>query len=145
MSDSKEKLFINGVNAYLENVNYSMKNNISNISKLELKQNIELIKCNEEVVVIRMTRSLNSDSHEFELTVSCVGEYYIDKKSIDNFKDIEDMTKYTKTRMSYLVDKIQMGSYISQIIANLTGNFGRNPIIIPSILNEDTVNNDLNN
>lgn len=145
MSDSKEKLFINGVNAYLENVNYSMKNNILNISKLELKQNIELIKCNEEVVVIRMTRSLNSDSHEFELTVSCVGEYYIDKKSIDNFKDIEDMTKYTKTRMSYLVDKIQMGSYISQIIANLTGNFGRNPIIIPSILNEDTVNNDLNN
>ena len=136
MEKKKNKLFINGVDAYLENIDYKASG--KEYIQAKISQKLALIECNEELVTIRMTRSIQSED-EFKLVVSCIGKFHLEKKSLKNFKNLEDMRQYASERMGYLVDKIQMGAVLTQIIANITGTFGRTPTILPPIINENTI------
>lgn len=138
--ENKEKLFINGVDAYLEKVEYNLADTISNSESMKVSQLLDLIECNEKCIVIRMTREITSENDkDFYLSVSSIGKFYLDESSIKNFKDINEMHDYADDKKGFLVDKVQMGSVLSQIIANITGTFGRTPIILPAIINEKLI------
>ena len=49
------------------------------------------------------------------------------------------MREYATNKMGFIVDKVQMGAVLTQLIANITGIFGRSPIILPPIINEDVM------
>jgi hypothetical protein len=141
MEKSKDKLFINGVKVYLENIEYK-STDINNI-QIKISQNLDLVSCNKDMIIIRMTRRIMSDkTDDFKLIVSSIGEFHLEERSMNNFKNLDEMEKYANERMGYIIDKVQMGSVMSQIIANVTGTFGRPPIILPAVINEDTFKKD---
>ena len=110
--------------------------------EVNISQKLDLVKCNKKMIVIRMTRSIESeDSDEFKLVVSSIGKFYLEEKSFENFKSLEEMEEYANERKSFLVDKVQMGAVLTQIIANITGTFGRTPTILPPVINEKTFKN----
>ena len=138
MEKSKDKLFINGVKVYLENIEYK-STDINNI-QIKISQNLDLVSCNKDMIIIRMTRRIMSDkTDDFKLIVSSIGEFHLEERSM---KNLDEMEKYANERMGYIIDKVQMGSVMSQIIANVTGTFGRPPIILPAVINEDTFKKD---
>ena len=51
---------------------------------------------------------------------------------MQNFDSIRDMEDYVEKRLDFLVDKVQMDAYLSQLIANVTGSFGNVPVVIPT-------------
>lgn len=141
MEKNKDKLFINGVKVYLENIEY--KSTDFNNIQIKISQNLDLVSCSKDMIIIRMTRKIMSDQvDDFKFIVSSIGEFHLEEKSMDNFKNLDEMKKYVNQRMGYIIDKVQMGSVMSQIIANVTGTFGRPPIILPAVINEDTFKKD---
>lgn len=136
---NEKKLFINGVNSYLDNVLYSFdKIPKESECNIQIQQIIELVECNNDLIVVKMTRKIKTEQFlDPFLTVSGIGEFHLTKDTIHNFKDLSEMESYAKTKVNYHVDKINMGSNLSQLIANITGMFGNIPIILPAIMNEE--------
>ena len=66
------------------------------------------------------------------LDISSIGEFYLSDKAMQNFDSIRDMEDYVEKRLDFLVDKVQMDAYLSQLIANVTGSFGNAPVVILS-------------
>lgn len=138
---NKEKLFIENVDTYLEKAIFNRDSITEGEVQLTINQRIDVLDCDENKIKIKMIRCANPAGEEKHIVyVSAIAVFYLSKNSFDNFSDLSEMQEYVEQKAGFLVDKIQMGSELSRIIANLTGTFGSPPLILPPIINEETMN-----
>lgn len=131
------KLNIIGTKVYLERIDYSSPDAMAGEYEIQIQQKLELLEFQNNVIKIRMSREMimNPKTNYF-FKVSAVGAFKISEESRKNFKNEEDMKEYIISRMGFLVDKVQIGSTLSLIMANITSSFGSAPLIVPPIIGD---------
>ena len=126
-------LQITGVNLYLESIEYSVEEASTENENVQVSRLFEIVGCTETKISIRLRKELKSEKLNASfLDISSIGEFYLSDKAMQNFDSIRDMEDYVEKRLDFLVDKVQMDAYLSQLIANVTGSFGNVPVVIPS-------------
>ena len=113
-------LQITGVNLYLESIKFSVEQVSTENENVQVSRLLEIVDCTET--------KINAPF----LDISSIGEFYLSDKAMQNFDSIRDMEDYVEKRLDFLVDKVQMDAYLSQLIANVTGSFGNAPVVILS-------------
>lgn len=138
--ENKEKLFIENVNTYLEKAEFNHDSITKEEVQLTISQRIDVLYCDEDSIKIKMVRSANPAGEDKHIVyVSAIAIFNLSRDSFNNFSNLSEMKEYVKQKAGFLVDKIQMGSELSKIIANLTGTFGNPPLILPPIMNEENM------
>ena len=126
-------LQITGVNLYLESIKYSVEEASTENENVQVSRLLEIVGCTETKISVRLRKELKSEKLNAPfLDISSIGEFYLSDKAMQNFDSIRDMEDYVEKRLNFLVDKVQMDAYLSQLIANVTGSFGNAPVVIPS-------------
>ena len=126
-------LQITGVNLYLESIEYSVEEASTENENVQVSRLLEIVGCTETKISVRLKKELKSEKLNAPfLDISSIGEFYLSDKAMQNFDSIRDMEDYVEKRLDFLVDKVQMDAYLSQLIANVTGSFGNVPVVIPS-------------
>ena len=126
-------LQITGVNLYLESIEYSVEEASTENENVQVSRLLEIVGCTETKISVRLRKELKSEKLNAPfLDISSIGEFYLSDKAMQNFDSIRDMEDYVEKRLDFLVDKVQMDAYLSQLIANVTGSFGNVPVVIPS-------------
>ena len=126
-------LQITGVNLYLESIKYSVEEASTENENVQVSRLLEIVGCTETRISVRLRKELKSEKLNAPfLDISSIGEFYLSDKAMQNFDSIRDMEDYVEKRLDFLVDKVQMDAYLSQLIANVTGSFGNVPVVIPS-------------
>ena len=126
-------LQITGVNLYLESIKYSVEEASPENENVQVSRLLEIVGCTETKISVRLRKELKSEKLNAPfLDISSIGEFYLSDKAMQNFDSIRDMEDYVEKRLDFLVDKVQMDAYLSQLIANVTGSFGNVPVVIPS-------------
>ena len=126
-------LQITGVNLYLESIKYSVEEASTENENVQVSRLLEIVGCTETKISGRLRKELKSEKLNAPfLDISSIGEFYLSDKAMQNFDSIRDMEDYVEKRLDFLVDKVQMDAYLSQLIANVTGSFGNVPVVIPS-------------
>ena len=126
-------LQITGVNLYLESIKYSVEEASTENENVQVSRLLEIVGCTETKISVRLRKELKSEKLNAPfLDISSIGEFYLSDKAVQNFDSIRDMEDYVEKRLDFLVDKVQMDAYLSQLIANVTGSFGNVPVVIPS-------------
>ena len=126
-------LQITGVNLYLESIKYSVEQVSTENENVQVSRLLEIVDCTETKISVRLRKELKSKNLNAPfLDISSIGEFYLSDKAMQNFDSIRDMEDYVERRLDFLVDKVQMDAYLSQLIANVTGSFGNVPVVIPS-------------
>ena len=126
-------LQITGVNLYLESIKYSVEEASTENENVQVSRLVEIVGCTETKISVRLRKELKSEKLNAPfLDISSIGEFYLSDKAMQNFDSIRDMEDYVEKRLDFLVDKVQMDAYLSQLIANVTGSFGNVPVVIPS-------------
>ena len=113
------------------------KNSVEQVSKenenVQVSRLLEIVDCTETKISVRLRKELKSENLNAPfLDISSIGEFYLSDKAMQNFDSIRDMEDYVEKRLDFLVDKVQMEAYLSQLIANVTGSFGNAPVVILS-------------
>ena len=118
-------LQITGVNLYLESIKYSVEQVSTENENVHVSRLLEIVDCTETKISVRLRKELKSENLNVPfLDISSIGEFYLSDKAMQNFDSIRDMEDYVENRLDFLVDKVQMDTYLSQLIANVTGSFG---------------------
>ena len=126
-------LQITGMNMYLESIRYSVEQVSKENENVQVSRLLEIVDCTETKISVRLRKELKSEKLNAPfLDISSIGEFYLSDKAVQNFDSIRDMEDYVEKRLDFLVDKVQMDAYLSQLIANVTGSFGNVPVVIPS-------------
>lgn len=126
-------LQITGVNLYLESIKYSVEQVSTGNENVQVSRLLEIVDCTETKISVRLRKELKSKNLNAPfLDISSIGEFYLSDKAMQNFDSIRDMQDYVEKRLDFLVDKVQMDAYLSQLIANVTGFFGNAPVVILS-------------
>ena len=126
-------LQITEVNLYLESIKYSVEEASTENENVQVSRLLEIVGCTETKISVRLRKELKSEKLNAPfLDISSIGEFYLSDKAMQNFDSIRDMEDYVEKRLDFLVDKVQMDAYLSQLIANVTGSFGNVPVVIPS-------------
>lgn len=126
-------LQITGVNLYLESIKYSVEQVSTENENVQVSRLLEIVDCTETKISVRLRKELKSENLNTPfLDISSIGEFYLSDKAMQNFDSIRDMEDYVEKRLDFLVDKVQMDAYLSQLIANVTGSFGNVPVVILS-------------
>ena len=126
-------LQITGVNLYLESIKYSVEEASTENENVQVSRLLEIVDCTETKISVRLRKELKSEKLNAPfLDISSIGEFYLSDKAMQNFDSIRDMEDYVEKRLNFLVYKVQMDAYLSQLIANVTGSFGNAPVVIPS-------------
>ena len=126
-------LQITGVNLYLESIKYSVEEASTENENVQVSRLLEIVGCTETKISVRLRKELKSEKLNAPfLDISSIGEFYLSDKAMQNFDSIRDMEDYVEKRLDFLVDKVHMDAYLSQLIANVTGSFGNVPVVIPS-------------
>lgn len=128
-------LQITGVNLYLESIKYSVEQVSTENENVQVSRLLEIVDCTETKISVRLRKELKLKSENLNapfLDISSIGEFYLSDKAMQNFDSIRDMEDYVEKRLDFLVDKVQMDAYLSQLIANVTGSFGNAPVVILS-------------
>ena len=126
-------LQITGVNLYLESIKYSVEEASTENENVQVSRLLEIVGCTETKISVRLRQELKSEKLNAPfLDISSIGEFYLSDKAMQNFDSIRDMEDCVEKRLDFLVDKVQMDAYLSQLIANVTGSFGNVPVVIPS-------------
>lgn len=124
-------LQITGVNLYLESIEYSVEQVSTENRNIQVSRLLEIVDCTETKISVRLRKVLKSENLNTPfLDISSIGEFYLSDKAMQNFDSIRDMEDYVEKRLDFLVDKVQMDAYLSQLIANITGSFGNIPVVI---------------
>lgn len=124
-------LQITGVNLYLESIKYSVEQVSTENRNIQVSRLLEIVDCTETKISVRLRKVLKSENLNTPfLDISSIGEFYLSDKAMQNFDSIRDMEDYVEKRLDFLVDKVQMDAYLSQLIANVTGSFGNMPVVI---------------
>lgn len=136
----KKKLMIIGADVSLDTAEFHHVSLPSKEDEMNVEQQIDIVECTETAIHLKMTRKVStSKEHQVFVLASAVANFQVSEDSIEHFKDLEEMRAYVEKQAGILADQIQMGAELSRIIANLTGTFGRPPIILPPIINEKTM------
>ena len=115
-------LQITGVNLYLESIKYSVEEASTENENVQVSRLLEIVGCTETKISVRLRKELKSEKLNAPfLDISSIGEFYLSDKAMQNFDSIRDMEDYVEKRLDFLVDKVQMDTYLSQLIANVTG------------------------
>ena len=128
-------LQITGVNLYLESIKYSVEQVSTENENVQVSRLLEIVDCTETKISVRLRKELKLKSENLNapfLDISSMGEFYLSDKAMQNFDSIRDMEDYVEKQLDFLVDKVQMDAYLSQLIANVTGSFGNAPVVILS-------------
>lgn len=126
-------LQITGVNLYLESIKYSVEQVSTENENVQVSRLLEIVDCTETKISVRLRKELKSENLNTPfLDISSIGEFYLSDKAMQNFDSIRDMEDYVEKRLDFLVDKVQMDAYLSQLIVNVTGSFGNAPVVILS-------------
>lgn len=126
-------LQITGVNLYLESIKYSVEQVSTENENVQVSRLLEIVDCTETKISVRLRKELKSENLNTPfLDISSIGEFYLSDKAMQNFDSIRDMEDYVEKRLDFLVDKVQMDAYLSQLIANVTGSFSNAPVVILS-------------
>lgn len=126
-------LQITGVNLYLESIKFSVEQVSTENENVHVSRLLEIVDCTETKISVRLRKELKSENLNVPfLYISSIGEFYLSDKAVQNFDSIKDMEDYVENRLDFLVDKVQMDAYLSQLIANITGSFGNTPVVILS-------------
>ena len=126
-------LQITGVNLYLESIKYSVEEASTENENVQVSRLLEIVGCTETKISVHLRKELKSEKLNAPfLDIPSIGEFYLSDKAMQNFDSIRDMEDYVEKRLDFLVDKVQMDAYLSQLIANVTGSFGNVPVVIPS-------------
>lgn len=128
-------LQITGVNLYLESIKYSVEQVSIENENVQVSRLLEIVDCTETKISVRLRKELKLKSENLNapfLDISSIGEFYLSDKAMQNFDSIRDMEDYVEKQLDFLVDKVQMDAYLSQLIANVTGSFGNAPVVILS-------------
>lgn len=128
-------LQITGVNLYLESIKYSVEQVSTENENVRVSRLLEIVDCTETKISVRLRKELKLKSENLNapfLDISSIGEFYLSDKAMQNFDSIRDMEDYVEKQLDFLVDKVQMDAYLSQLIANVTGSFGNAPVVILS-------------
>ena len=124
-------LQITGVNLYLESIKYSVEQVSTENRNIQVSRLLEIVDCTETKISVRLRKVLKSENLNAPfLDISSIGVFYLSDKAMQNFDSIRDMEDYVEKRLDFLVDKVQMDAYLSQLIANVTGSFGNMPVVI---------------
>lgn len=124
-------LQITGVNLYLESIKYSVEQVSTENRNIQVSRLLEIVDCTETKISVRLRKVLKSENLNTPfLDISSIGVFYLSDKAMQNFDSIRDMEAYVEKRLDFLVDKVQMDAYLSQLIANVTGSFGNMPVVI---------------
>lgn len=124
-------LQITGMNMYLESVRYSVEQVSKENENVQVSRLLEIVDCTETKISVRLRKELKFENLNASfLDISSIGEFYLSDKAVQNFDSIRGMEDYLEKRLDFLVDKVQMDTYLSQLIANVTGSFGNMPIVI---------------
>lgn len=124
-------LQITGVNLYLESIEYSVEQVSTENRNIQVSRLLEIVDCTETKISVRLRKVLESENLNAPfLDISSIGVFYLSDKAMQNFDSIRDMEDYVEKRLDFLVDKVQMDAYLSQLIANITGSFGNMPVVI---------------
>lgn len=124
-------LQITGVNLYLESIEYSVEQVSTENRNIQVSRLLEIVDCTETKISVRLRKVLKSENLNTPfLDISSIGEFYLSDKAMQNFDSIRDMEDYVEKRLDFLVDKVQMDAYLSQLIANITGSFGNMPVVV---------------
>lgn len=124
-------LQITGVNLYLESIEYSVEQVSTENRNIQVSRLLEIVDCTETKISVRLRKVLKSENLNTPfLDISSIGEFYLSDKAMQNFDSIRDMEDYVEKRLDFLVDKVQIDAYLSQLIANVTGSFGNMPVVI---------------
>uniref|UniRef100_UPI004028C78B hypothetical protein n=1 Tax=Holdemanella biformis TaxID=1735 RepID=UPI004028C78B len=122
-------LQITGVNLYLESIKYSVEQVSTENENVHVSRLLEIVDCTETKISVRLRKELKSENlNAPSLDIFSIGEFYLSDKAMQNFDSIRDMEDYVENRLDFLVDKVQMDTYLSQLIANVTGSFGNTPL-----------------
>lgn len=122
-------LQITGMNMYLESIRYSVEQVSKENENVQVSRLLEIVDCTETKISVRLRKELKSENLNAPfLDISSIGEFYLSDKAMQDFDSIRDM----EDRLDFLVDKVQMDAYLSQLIANVTGSFGNAPVVILS-------------
>ena len=128
-------LQITGVNLYLESIKYTVEQVSTENENVQVSRLLEIVDCTETKISVRLRKELKLKSENLNapfLDISSIGEFYLSDKAMQNFDSIRDMEDYVEKQLDFLVDKVQMDAYLSQLIANVTGSFGNAPVVILS-------------
>lgn len=126
-------LQITGMNMYLESVRYSVEQVSTENGNIQVSRSLEIVDCTETKISVRLRKELKFENLNAPfLDISSIGEFYLSDKAVQNFDSIRDMEDYVEKRLDFIVDKVQMDTYLSQLIANVTGSFGNVPVVIQS-------------
>lgn len=126
-------LQITGMNMYLESIRYSVEQVSKENENVQVSRLLEIVDCTKTKISVRLRKELKSENLNAPfLDISSIGEFYLSDKAMQNFDSIRDMEDYVEKRLDFLVDKVQMDAYLSQLIANVTGSFGNAPVVILS-------------
>lgn len=124
-------LQITGMNMYLESVRYSVEQVSKENENVQVSRLLEIVDCTETKISVRLRKELKFENLNVSfLDISSIGGFYLSDKAVQNFDSIRDMEDYVEKRLDFLVDKVQMDTYLSQLIASVTGSFGNVPIVI---------------
>ena len=124
-------LQITGVNLYLESIEYSVEQVSTENRNIQVSRLLEIVDCTETKISVRLRKVLKSENLNTPfLDISSIGEFYLSDKAMQDFDSIRDMEDYVEKRLDFLVDKVQMDAYLSQLIATVTGSFGNMPVVI---------------
>ena len=124
---------VTGMNMYLESIRYSVEQVSKENENVQVSRLLEIVDCTETKISVRLRKELKSENLNAPfLDISSIGEFYLLDKAMQNFDSIRDMEDYVEKRLDFLVDKVQMDAYLSQLIANVTGSFGNAPVVILS-------------
>lgn len=136
----KAKLNIKGINVKFDEISYKLINELPQGEiDIDVKQEINLLECGEKKIKIQMSRKISClENIGFTLYVSCLVDFLLTDDSYKNFNNLDEMKKYADDKKGYLIDQIQLGAHISQMIAEITGKFGNAPLILPPVLNSDS-------
>lgn len=122
-------LQITGVNLYLESIKYSVEQVSTENENVHVSRLLEIVDCTETKISVCLRKELKSENLNAPfLDIFSIGEFYLSDKAMQNFDSIRDMEDYVENRLDFLVDKVQMDTYLSQLIANVTGSFGNTPL-----------------
>ena len=141
------KLQIISVNAKIDKINYDSasipeQKSFEEGYPMDIQQTVEVVSCDYEKISVKVERSLtlNKNDNPF-IRASMIGDFFLDKTTKNNFRDSDELLEYAKKRAGFLIDKIELGAFLSQLIANITGTFGNAPIILPPVLSDNKDNN----
>lgn len=107
-------LQITGVNLYLESIKYSVEQVSTENENVHVSRLLEIVDCTETKISVRLRKELKSENlNAPSLDIFSIGEFYLSDKAMQNFDSIRDMEDYVENRLDFLVDKVQMDTYLS--------------------------------